>query len=339
MKLFSRLNWILGARRLRELGILGMNSRNAECILDLNPRSAFPIVDAKWKMDQLCQQIGVPTPRIYGVVASHSCLRKLPDLLGNLNDFVLKPNRGAGGRGILVIIGRKGSFFLRHNGKQLEMDEVQQHVSDVISGLYSLGGRMDQVLIQQRVLPDPAFESISFQGIGDIRVILYKTVPAMAMLRLPTKQSGGRANLHQGGIGAGVDLDTGITTHAVMRNRIAKKHPDTGESVIGFQVPRWPEILEMSKRVGKALGLGYIGIDIVMDRDRGPLLLEANARPGLAIQIANACGLVPRLREIDELLRDRPATGSVKHRLDPGIWTNYTTKRMNHETMWFQAKK
>ncbi len=301
------MKWLFSARRLRRLGILGMNRRNSECILDLNPREAFPVVDAKLKMDDLCRKIGVPTPGVYGVVTSHSCMRRLPEFVGNLNDFVLKPNRGAGGRGILVVTGRDGDFFLRHNGKRLDIDDLRQHVSDVISGLYSLGGRPDEVLIQRRVLAHPAFEKVAYQGIGDVRVIMYRTAPVMAMLRLPTKQSGGRANLHQGGIGAGVDLITGATTHAVIRNRVAERHPDTGESVIGFQVPYWSAILEMSKKVGKAIGLGYIGVDIVLDRDRGPLLLEANARPGLAIQIANACGLWPRLREVDEMLRDHAA--------------------------------
>jgi alpha-L-glutamate ligase-like protein len=305
------MKWLFGAKRLAQLGILGMNRRNNECILDLNPRAAFPVVDAKLKMDQLCRTIGVPTPAIYGVLASHSCMHRLPALVANLSDFVLKPNRGAGGRGILVVTGRNGEFFLRHNGQRLRLDDLRQHVSDVISGLYSLGGRMDEVLIQQRVLLHSAFERISYQGIGDVRIILYRTVPVMAMLRLPTKRSGGRANLHQGGIGAGVDLVTGLTTHAVMRNRVAERHPDTGHSVIDFQVPRWPAILDMARKVGKALGLGYIGVDIVMDRERGPLLLEVNARPGLAIQIANGCGLWPHMREIDEMLRDRPrAAGS-----------------------------
>jgi alpha-L-glutamate ligase-like protein len=306
------MRWLFGAKQLRRLGILGMNRRNSECILDLNPREGFPVVDEKLKMDQLCRRIGVPTPEVYGLVGSHSCMRRLPELVGNLNDFVLKPNRGAGGRGILVITGRERHFFLRHNGQKLDIDDLRQHVSDVISGLYSLGGRPDEVLIQRRVLLHPAFESVSYQGIGDVRVIMYRTVPVMAMLRLPTKKSGGRANLHQGGIGAGVDLVTGATTHAVIRNRVARHHPDTGTSVIGFRVPCWPAILEMSKRVGKALGLGYIGVDIVLDRDHGPLLLEANARPGLAIQIANACGLWPRLREVDEMLRDQPAPRATR---------------------------
>jgi len=253
-------------------------------------------------MRDLCCAIGVPTPAIFAILAAHSALRHLPRLLEPHTDFVLKPNRGAGGRGILVVAGREGRFFLRHNGQRLDLGDLHQHASSTVSGLFSLGGHPDEVLIQQRVVPDPVLERISFQGTADVRVILYKNVPAMAMLRLPTRMSGGRANLHQGAIGAGVDLATGITCHAVLRNRVTERHPDTGERIVGFQVPFWPEILSMARRVSEAVGLGYVGVDIVLDRSQGPLLLEANARPGLAIQIANDQGLLRRFAEIDRTL-------------------------------------
>jgi alpha-L-glutamate ligase-like protein len=178
------------------------------------------------------------------------------------------------------------------------LTEIRQQVSDIISGLYSLGERPDEALVQQRVLLHPAFQRICYQGIGDVRVIVYRKMPLMAMLRLPTKVSGGRANLHQGGIGAGVDLDTGLTCLAVMRDRVAERHPDTGVNLIGFEVPDWKQVIDMACKVASAVGLGYVGVDIVLDRDQGPLLLEANARPGLAIQVANGQGLLPRLHAI-----------------------------------------
>src|SRR5262249_36804921 len=153
------------------------------------------------------------------------------------------------------------------------------------------------------------FNAIAFQGIPDVRVILYRGEPAMAMLRLPTKQSGGRANLHQGGIGAGVDLETGTTHHAVQSNRVVHLHPATGHGLVGARVPYWDDVLAVSRRVAAAVGLGYLGVDVVVDADDGPLLLEANARPGLAIQIANGAGLVPRLKSIDARgVRDCPTS-------------------------------
>jgi alpha-L-glutamate ligase-like protein len=291
--------WLSRRKALRAAGVLGMNARNTECILDLNPRSQFPLVDGKRKMHDLCREIGVPTPDLYASLLSHSALRQLPRLLDGRTDFVVKPNRGAAGRGVLVITGRNGDDFIRHNGQTLSLEALRQHVSGIISGLFSLGGTEDEALIQQRVVPDVVLERISFQGTADIRVIVYRNEPIMGMLRLPTRASGGRANLHQGAIGAGVDMQTGITHHAVLKNRKAEVHPDTGESVIGFAVPYWPQVLDMSRKVSQIVGMGYIGVDIVLDRTRGPLLLEANARPGLAIQISNAQGLLPKLQAVD----------------------------------------
>ncbi len=317
------MRWIwTAARRLRELGILGMNRRNAACILDHNPRSKFPIVDDKLRMHQLCRTIGVPTPATYAAVSCCAQLRQLPELLGEREDFVIKPNRGSAGRGVLVVMGRRPGpvprhfrhgtqapyVYLRHNGDAIDLDTMRQHLSDILSGMYSLGGQNDEAIIQQRIRLHPAFAAISYKGIPDVRVILYRNEPAMAMLRLPTKESGGRANLHQGGIGAGVDLDSGLTIHAVQRNRFIDQHPDTGTPLVGMRVPYWAEVLRLSRRVSEAVGLGYVGVDVVVDDEGGPMLLEANARPGLAIQIANNQGLIPRLEAIDALLKDREKT-------------------------------
>jgi alpha-L-glutamate ligase-like protein len=292
--------WLLkAARRLKKQGVLGMNRRNAACILDHNPRALFPLVDDKLQMRDLCLGIGVPTPAVYAVIRRHSGLRQVEALLRRHEDFVLKPNCGSGGRGILVVAGRSEDRFLRHNGDRVAPEEIRQHVSDILSGMYSLGGRPDQAIVQQRVRIHPALAPIAYKGIPDIRVVLYRNRPAMAMLRLPTQASGGRANLHQGGIGAGVDLASGRTIRAVQKNCLIEWHPDTGAALQGVLVPFWRSVLRMAGDVSRAVGLGYIGVDIVIDADQGPMLLEANARPGLAIQLANRCGLLPRLEEID----------------------------------------
>ncbi len=299
------MHWLFtAARRLKELGVLGMNRRNAACILDHNPRALFPVVDDKLRMHDLCRRIGVPTPAVYAAVHTCAELQRLPALLAGRDEFVVKPARGSGGRGVLVVAGRAGGFYLRHNGERFRPEALRQHVSDILSGMYSLGGQPDAAMVQQRVRLHPAFAAVSYKGIPDLRVVLYRNEPAMAMLRLPTRESGGRANLHQGGIGTGVDLDTGVTHHAVQRNRAVTVHPDTGRPVVGLRVPAWADVLTMARRVAGAVGLGYLGVDIVVDERQGPLLLEANARPGLAIQIANGRGLVPRLEAIDARLEE-----------------------------------
>src|SRR6185369_15026077 len=108
------MRWLFtDARRLRQLGILGMNRRNAACILDHNPRRLFPIVDDKLRMRDLCVKIGVPTPAIYAAVTAHSELRRLAMTLGERGDFVVKPNRGSAGRGVLVLLGKNEQGYLK----------------------------------------------------------------------------------------------------------------------------------------------------------------------------------------------------------------------------------
>jgi alpha-L-glutamate ligase-like protein len=293
--------WVFrAAKRLREKGVLGINARNAAYILDHNPREKFPLVDDKLHMRRLCLKIGVPTPDVYSVISYPWMLRRLPQYLGERADFVVKPNHGSAGRGVLVIVGCDGAGYIRHNGERLSLDELRQHLSSILSGMYSLGGHPDQAILQQRVRLHADFEPLTYKGIPDVRVVLFRHEPAMAMLRLPTRESNGRANLHQGGIGVGVDLDTGMTNHAVLRDRAVDVHPDTRRLVVGMRVPYWPDVLDMSCRVSRAVGLGYVGVDIVVDAEQGPMLLEANARPGLAIQIANNKGLLHRLNEIED---------------------------------------
>ena len=168
--------------------------------------------------------------------------------------------------------------------------------------MYSLGGRPDRAIVQERLRTHPAFERVSYRGTPDVRVLVYRGEPALAMLRLPTLESGGRANLHQGGVGVGIDMGGGRTTRAVWHRRATARHPDTGEPLAGRPIPDWPEVLIAARTVARATGLGFLGVDVVPDADSGPVVLEANARPGLAIQSATGIGLRGVLEEIDRAM-------------------------------------
>ena len=198
-----------------------------------------------------------------------------------------------------MIIGRHNDRYRKVNGQLMTQVDLEHHVSNALSGLYSLGGHPDKVLIEYRVQFDPIFEAISFQGVPDIRIIVFQGVPAMAMVRLPTRMSDGKANLHQGAIGAGIALHTGKTLTGVWQNEIVTEHPDTECSITGVQVPEWEKLLGLAARSYELTGLGYQGVDLVLDKDKGPLILELNARPGLNIQIANRAGLLTRLQLIE----------------------------------------
>jgi len=287
--------------KLKERGVLGINARNARFITRHNPRRLFPLVDDKLKTKELCRQFGIPSPELYGTVEAHGDLRDLPRVLDRYSEFVIKPVRGAMGNGVLVVVGRDGPLYVKGSGVKLSPEDVRHYVSGILSGLYSLSGTNDRAMIEYRVQLHPTFQAISFGGVPDVRVIVFKGVPVLAMLRLPTRRSDGRANLHQGAIAAGIDIATGRTHHAVQSNRLIEVHPDTGNNVIGVTVPHWDEILRIAAVSAEMTGLGYIGVDVVLDAHHGPLLLELNARPGLAIQIANFQGLLIPLEQVERV--------------------------------------
>lgn len=295
------------ARTLRQAGVLGINQRNADYVLPNNPRRHYPLVDDKLKTKGLAGRHGVATPELYGVIRYGAETAALAAIAATHEEFVVKPASGSGGDGIVVVKGRAGEALRLANKKVMSREDLEYHVRSSLSGVFSLGGHPDKVLIEYCVQFDPVFERISFQGIPDIRLIVYKGVPVMGMVRLPTSQSGGKANLHQGAIGAGIDLASGITLTAVHRTEIVTQHPDTLERVTGVPIPQFGRMLEIAARCCAMTGLGYIGVDLVLDKSKGPMMLELNARPGLAIQIANRAGLRGRLKRVDEARADQLA--------------------------------
>jgi alpha-L-glutamate ligase-like protein len=287
---------------LRRFGILGINRRNIAYAMKWNQRRHYPLVDDKIATKRLCEEAGIPVPRLLAVARQHFELRGLLPALADCDSFVLKPARGAMGKGILVVTERNGDGFLSPDGREYSSDQFLYHASGIISGLYSLAGRADVAMVEERLQVDLSLATLAPAGVPDIRVIVYRGVPVMAMMRLPTRRSGGRANLHQGAIGVGVDLVTSITHHAVVRGTAIRKNPDSGEEVIGRKIQGFSRVLEIAVASADETGLGYLGADVVIDARKGPMILELNARPGLTIQLANGAGLRPRLDAVDARL-------------------------------------
>ncbi|MGA2034306.1 MAG: alpha-L-glutamate ligase-like protein [Thermoguttaceae bacterium] len=284
---------------LRRHGILGINRRNGEYVLPGNPREYYPRVDDKQITKQICHARQIPVPDTYALIQRHGDIPKFLDLIGRRPDFVIKPASGSEGRGIVVIASHDRIEFRTSSEERLLFGDLTYHLAEILAGLYSLGGQPDMAIIEQRIVRHAAFERIAVGGTPDIRVVLYHGIPVMAMIRLPTRASRGRANLHQGAVAAGVHLVTGRTFGGVCMDRAVSVHPDTGQSICGLQIPGWDAVLTAAMKLAQCLELGYLGIDFVLDAHDGPVVLEANARPGLNIQVANRCGLLPRLRWID----------------------------------------
>lgn len=299
-------------KALSEAGVMGINRRNADYVLKYNKRHLYPVVDDKILTKERAIAAKINVPDLYGIIDTEKDIGKFTQLVENHKDFVIKPAQGAGGDGILVVGDRYEGRYRTVSGKIISLEEIEHHISNILSGLYSLGGHRDRVLIEYRVKPDPIFKSISYEGVPDIRIIVLLGYPVMAMLRLPTRQSNGKANLHQGAIGVGVDLTTGITLKGTWLNNKISKHPDTANPVDGVQLPDWDGFMRLATSCYELSGLGYIGVDLVLDERKGPLILELNARPGLNIQIANDAGLTHRCHAVERHVAELKKAGRTE---------------------------
>lgn len=326
------LNWLLGTQvkfRVSERfrfrgskpgrddavdgGILTMNRRNRDYVDRYNAKGLLASLD-KARVKALLIPQGIPMPETYLVVRGRKDLSQAAALLGRLERFAVKPASAYGGEGILLVKGRVPGGY-RVNGHVESPDQVLRHIQRIADGDFN-DGMGDSAIVEELLEQDPSLKPLALEGVLDIRVLTLLGHPVMAMARLPTKASKGRANLHTGAVGAGVDLVTGRLTSATWNGVRVDVHPDTGVSLRGFQIPRWREVLETACAAQEASGLGFAGVDIVLDARHGPVVLEVNRRPGLEIQNANRQGLLPRLRAVESL---RPSPAPVEQRVERTI--------------------
>lgn len=280
--------------------ILGMNARNFLYIRKYNPGSAKKRADNKLSAKRMLIRNEIPTTALVTAFPDRESVRSfswdLPE-----NGFVLKPARGYGGEGIVVFKNWRNGIGETISGTSYDIKALESHILDIFEGVYSLQALPDAAYVEERVIVHPFFRKIVPIGLPDIRIIVFNKVPIMAMLRLPTEESKGKANLHLGAVGVGIDMKTGITTHAIYRNKHVSFIPGTKTKIRGIKIPLWDEMLLLAVKTQDVSRLGYTGVDVVLDANKGPLVLEINSRPGLAIQNANLASMRSRLERVENL--------------------------------------
>jgi alpha-L-glutamate ligase-like protein len=292
---------------LQNHGVLGLNARNLLYIKPLNPRKAVAFADDKMKTKAFLSARGIPTARLFARIESRRQLSQF-DFSTLPEECVLKPNYGFGGEGIIILKGRRNGMFLEQGKKPVSDQELREHIEDILDGKFSVNGHADTAFFEQILVADDCFIPFRPAGLPDLRIVVFNLVPVMAMLRVPTAQSGGKANVHLGGLGIGLDIAKGVTTHAAQYNRIIHELPH-GFPVAGTALPNWEEILLISSRIQQMTNIGYLAVDLTIDKELGPVLLEVNARAGLMVQVANLAPLRARLERVEGLKVSSPEKG------------------------------
>ncbi|MEZ4380596.1 MAG: sugar-transfer associated ATP-grasp domain-containing protein [Nannocystaceae bacterium] len=284
-RLRGRLRGWLDARR-RIAPIYGINRRNVELVYAHNPRRHYPLVDDKILCKERLAAAGVPLAPTIAICRGLFEVDATVRALAGRDNFVIKPASGSGGDGIIVLGAREGGAWRTPKGRPVDADAIRQHLANITFGTFAKNLE-DRALIEARIEPHALYDALWPDGVCDLRIIVLDGRPLLAMVRVPTRRSGGRANLHQGGIGVAVDIDRGETYRAVSKGRAIATHPESGERLVGRRLPLWGRCVEVALAAAAIVPLGYLGVDLCVDRRWGPVIIELNARPGLEIQ--NVC--------------------------------------------------
>lgn len=276
--------------------LIGINQRNLDYVYPHNPRKYFPLANDKVLCKSILEENGIPAPKTYAVVDGLWEIDRTLNLISSLDEIVIKPANGSGGGGILILFKKEDESWSTPSGIMYTKEKLRHHIASIVYGVYSIGDK-DKAIIEYCLKPHSFLTEIYEKGIPDFRIIVFKHIPLMAMLRVPTQKSGGKANLHQGAMGIGVDMEKGILTKGFYKNKYVDKHPDSGHEFVGKKIPFWKKTLAVSVKTSKFFPLKYLGIDIIFDKQMGPMVIEINARPGLQIQNINSMGLKNAIKQ------------------------------------------
>lgn len=270
--------------------VLGMNRRN-RCLIDqFNLKRHRKLANNKIMSKQVLIEHGLPVAKTFAVISTLRSASQIINILEELEHFVIKPAQGAAGSGIAVLGPKTQRGWQGNSGELWSERDIYKRVGEILIGDFGLP---NCALIEERLFAGPLLGDFPVHGLPDIRIITLHSDPIMAMVRLPTWKSGGKANIHLGAVALGVDIDTGRTTTAMWCHRPIKQHPDTNLPTKGLQIAAWSRILEVARSSARAFPLPYLGIDIILTTDLSPIVMEVNIRPGLEIQNANRKGLRP----------------------------------------------
>lgn len=281
--------------------ILGMNARHT--YTSLNPSSAKQYGFSKLRTKELMNEHEIPTPQVYHIFSSHTETEEVNwDAIPV--PFVIKPANGLAGKGIWIIKDKHPTEQIWRNNfnEELDLGDIKLHVQNIIDGEFSVWGSNHQAIVEERIIAHPALAKYSYKGTPDVRVIVFNSVPVMAEARIPTKESEGKANLDRGAIGLGIDMATGISTYGITgKSGFISHFPNSKKKVNGIKIPNWPQLLETAVRAANAAGFVFMGADLFIHPEKGPMIVEMNGFPGLSIQLANRAGLKRRLERVEGL--------------------------------------
>ncbi len=278
--------------------LLGQNARNLNYIKGYNTKIAKKLADSKLKTKEFLKINSVAIPETISILEnvfdlSESIFEKLTP------PFVVKPNGWFWWKWILIISKISSDWnYITNDEKIFSKTKLLDHFRDILDWFYSLSWNRDKVLIEKKIELDEEIELLWKYWLPDIRIVVFNMVPVMAMLRVPTQLSNGKANIHAWACWVWIDIWTWKLTYITSYSKIIKSIPWIWD-VRWLRLPWWDKALALAVKAQQITKIWYLWCDIVLDKSKWPLVLELNIRPWLEVQMANLSALKDRLKKVE----------------------------------------
>lgn len=324
-----------------DFGILGNNARNLLYIKKFNDKKWIRLANNKLQTKDFLVERWIPFAKTYGIISSRKELYEFDFSYLPKKNFVVKPNQWSKGQWVYIVkyieeehpeslntekklVPKKKQrqkrwakikqlFFQEfddqshHHGTyqiwdtQLTDQEFRRRLLDIVDGKYSLNLWWDKIIIEEKLVAGELFKDFCDYGLADIRVIVFNLVPVATMIRVPTKQSWGKANLAQWWLGFGIEVGSGKITSLLWKNKIyTTRFPKKFAHFQNKKLPYRNDILFLSSKVQYFVNLWYLALDWVITNE-WPKLLEINARAWLEVQKVSNTKLQKVLDKIEDL--------------------------------------
>lgn len=321
-------------------GILGNNARNLLYIKKFNDKKGIRLANNKLQTKDFLIERGIPFAKTYGIISNRTELYDFDFSFLPKKNFVVKPNQWSKGQGVYIVkyiedthnawrlhetipLKKQNKFTkistrisrlfsqeftereytgtYQIGNKVLTDREFRRYLLDILDGKYSMTLWGDKIIIEEKLVAGELFSDFCEFGLADIRIIVFNLVPVATMIRVPTQQSNGKANLAQWWLGFGIEVGSGKITSLLWKNKIYKnRFPKKFAHFYNKKIPYRNDILFLSSKVQYFVNIGYLALDRVITNE-GPKLLEINARAGLEVQKVSNTKLQKVLDKIEDI--------------------------------------
>jgi len=254
-------------------------------LIDAMGCADFPSLRNKNRFAERCSELGLPSVPVLaefaeGKMTSHGLANDGCDRAFPAADLFSKPSEYWCGIGANL-------WRYQSSGKYVNALSGESYTQEALIAKLCAESKSGKIVLQKKLSNHPAIAgTLTSGGLATVRLVTCRT-PSGAVDFLPPaiRMPIGQAivdNIAQGGLAAPIDLATGeICGPAMQKDKAVgisrfEKHPDTGVDLIGVQLPRWQEVLDLGRQAHASFpSMPFVGWDIAI-LPEGPLVLEGN---------------------------------------------------------------